>query len=155
MLLDDATTEPRRDPRNQGAAAPRPFQATVDEASAIDAAGALARCMGDPRIFALTLDAFLRDVPPRAGTLPALLAENRLADVGRVAHAIRGAAGLLNAHPLAQCAADMEAASTTRDLEQIERSIGRLQAEVARCIELVEALRNGSPGPNQPGTGGA
>lgn len=138
-------------PVNHGTSPPDPREAALfnqpgpleqkDEEQVLDMAGALARCMGEPRILAMTLDAFLRDVPSRARSLAKLVAEERLEEVERTAHAIRGAAGLLGAESLARSAFETEAASRTRDLARIERSIDSLRTEVARCVRFVVALR--------------
>lgn len=106
----------------------------------IDVSAAMARCMGEPRILAAMLRAFLRDVPRRVDNLAAYVVEGRLDAMAEEAHAIKGAAGVVTASRLTAIAAALEAAGRGGDLEGARARVNELLSETACCVSCIEVV---------------
>lgn len=118
----------------------RDLTPTPGAAPAIDFAAALERVMGDRDLLMRVLARFAgdyRDVAPR---LHAALAAHDIALAQRIAHTLKGAAGMIDAGALRQRALELELALRDGPNASPAALVAALDAELARVLKEVEAL---------------
>ena len=118
----------------------RDLTPTSGAAPAIDFAAALERVMGDRDLLVRVLARFAgdyRDVAPR---LHAALAAHDIALAQRIAHTLKGAAGMIDAGALRQRALELELALRDGPKASPAALVDALDAELARVLKEVEAL---------------
>ncbi|MCG8565393.1 MAG: transporter substrate-binding domain-containing protein, partial [Desulfobacterales bacterium] len=88
--------------------------APMDRGKALEAMG------GNPSLLARILDIFLQETPAQLEALDRNLASDRLDEVRRHAHTLKGAAARIFAHPCEHSAGRLEMAARNRNREKIE-----------------------------------
>ncbi|MEE9404529.1 MAG: ATP-binding protein [Algisphaera sp.] len=109
----------------------------------LDVQAALERCMGDTDFLAAMLDSFADQIPERIEELNTHAQDGNVAAVGCIAHAIKGAAGLVTAFTLRELAATCEALGTHQDtnLTELRDLVQGITQESQRCLEHVKRVR--------------
>ena len=110
-----------------------------DAAVAIDLAAALDRVMGDRAMFLRLLARFAGDYCDLIARLHAAIAADDIVLAQRIAHTLKGAAGMMEALPLRRLALDAELALKT-DGAASAALIDALDCELARVLVEVDAL---------------
>jgi len=110
-----------------------------DAAAAIDLATALDRVMGDRAMFLRLLARFAGDYRDLIPRLQAAIAAGDTVLAQRIAHTLKGAAGMMEALPLRRLALDAELALKT-DGAASAALIDALDCELARVLVEVDAL---------------
>ena len=105
--------------------APAGVPAAVDDAEfpGIDVQAALSRFLGQREVLARARDALLKQHASSAARLAELNAVGSLAEMGRIAHGLKGAAGNVGAVALAAAAKGLEEALEARDSKAITRGV--------------------------------
>ncbi len=123
-------------PATTGAAAAEP------ELPVFDQAGLMER-LGDAKIAAIAVAAYLEDFPKQLAALHDALAGGDAATIRGQAHALRGAAATVGGERVRQVATRMEEASKAGDiaaaaayLPQLDEEVGRLQVALARSRDV-------------------
>jgi len=97
--------------------------------------GMLERAMGDQKLAAEILNAFLEDMPLQMDKLRELLRNGEVKSCGIQAHSIKGAAANIGGERLSQVALEMEQAGDAGDLNAIAARMDSLES---RFVELRE-----------------
>jgi HPt (histidine-containing phosphotransfer) domain-containing protein len=106
----------------------------------LDLEDGLARAGGELEFYRELLDLLLEDVPPRIGELRSAIGAGDPERVARTAHAIKGAAANLSAHPLRDAAYKLEMKGREGRAAGLEPFVAELEAEFARLSEHVRGL---------------
>jgi PAS domain S-box-containing protein len=101
----------------------------------------LARCMGDMETVAAVLDEFESQAVADLAALKKHVAAGDFAAMARVAHALKGASGMLSANALAGIALKLEAMGRSGVPADVQSLLIQLNDEVRRCIDYLPALR--------------
>lgn len=109
----------------------------MEIACPVDVDEGLARAGGEEDFFRELLQLMLDDVPPRLDDLASAIAERDPAKAASVAHAIKGAAANLAAHPLRDVAYTIEMKGRAGSTEGLEILLDRLRREFDRLAEFV------------------
>jgi len=136
--------------QDQPAATPRPDATGLPDALQADAArrgidlqGALARVMGRVPAYQRMVAAFVADAPALSQALQSAWDSGQADQLGHELHALKGLAGMLGARPLAQLAAEGEAAPASVDARWLQQ----LQGQIARSADDLAALAAHWPAP--------
>ncbi len=101
----------------------------------------LERCMGNAAIATLLLDKFEQQLSADVRAIQERLAVRDAEQIGRTAHALKGAAGALAAATLRDLAAEIETLSRANQLDSIAQEFTSLRSEVERCVAYLPAAR--------------
>ncbi len=113
--------------------------AAAPDASAIDFAAGLARVMDDRALFLRVLGRFAGDYRDLAARLHAALDAGDAVLAHRIAHTLKGAAGMIEANRLRQLALEVELALKAGGAAPLAL-IAALDEELARVLAEVDAL---------------
>ncbi len=108
--------------------------------SPLDLDDGLARAGGELEFYRELLDLLLEDVPPRISELRGAIAAGDAGRVARTAHAIKGAAANLSAHPLREAAYQLEMKGREGRAAGLEPLVAELETEFVRLAEHVRSL---------------
>lgn len=107
--------------------------------AALDTAAGLERMMGDRAMYLRILTRFRSDYAGHATRLRTALATGDMALANRIAHTVKGAAAMIEAHGLRALALDVEEQLRTNALPEAQL-VDRLEVELARAIAQVNAM---------------
>lgn len=93
----------------------------------------------NPKQAKMLLDAFVADTEKKLGELDALVAAKQTDEVGKLAHSIKGAAAMIFAEQLADCAKEIEMTAKIGQSESHET----LSFELRNCFERLKAAAKG------------
>jgi HPt (histidine-containing phosphotransfer) domain-containing protein len=122
-----------------------------DGAPAVDHAGGIARLMGDSALFARVLARFRKEYRETAAGIRAALEGGDTPLALRLAHTLKGAAGMIEALPLRRSAQALEqmlragAGDPYGQLDQLEQALGRVLRELDAAADSLAA-----PVPRRP-----
>jgi signal transduction histidine kinase/DNA-binding response OmpR family regulator len=97
------------------------------------------REFGGREVFERVLTRFLAQVGGQLAGLRVALAQREREALRRRSHALKGGAATLEAHPLAEAAGRLEAASAGADLQMLQTFVEAIVLEVRRLTEYVQA----------------
>ncbi|MBK7404731.1 MAG: response regulator [Phycisphaerales bacterium] len=100
-----------------------------------DPDAALARCDGDTRMLASTIESFGTHAPGYLHNLRTALRAGDAASAAGAAHAIKGAAGMMTAERTRTAAASIEAAARNGDLRSASDELDELRVELERAMD--------------------
>jgi CheY-like chemotaxis protein len=135
---------------------PRPTQAPVEEATpflparpalaasaalAIDRAGLLARVDGDRGLLQEVINLFLQEGPRLLGTVRAHLEAERMTEVYRAAHALKGSAGNFGVPEVVAAAGQVEQAAQAGDLAAAQAAFDDLESGIEAMRAGLRALQ--------------
>lgn len=116
-------------------------------AAILDSAEATARVLGDGALYLRMLRRFQQDHPAGASPVRAALASADSALAHRLAHTLKGSAGMIGAHRLHGCAARLEqrlrtdgAASATSDVLLLEQAMADVLLAIAALVDGVASV---------------
>jgi PAS domain S-box-containing protein len=118
---------------------PSPSQMDQSAPFAIDAL--LDRCMGNAEMVSMILSEFEKQAADNLHDINRNLASGDCAAAARVAHALKGASGILAARTLSAIALELEQMGTKGSLQQAMPLLSQLNDEVLRCIAYLPAAR--------------
>ena len=130
--------------RTQGDDIGMPTEGSNEDASEslpIDPDTLVERCIGNLKFADSLLDEFEETGRSHVEELQQHSAQGTATETANVAHALKGAAGILCADKLCRLAADIEQASRNDQLSEIDAMISDLSAEMDRCIESLPSVR--------------
>jgi len=130
-------------------------QARTEQADspALDHAAGVSRVMGDADLFARVLGRFRTEYHQAAGGIRAALDGGDLATAIRLAHTLKGAAGMIEAVPLRHEAQRLE--YLLRHGEDADAVLAQLRAELERVLGELDGLLAVSPEPHAPASNAA
>lgn len=134
LLPDGPTAAPAAPPPQAPAASP----ATAEQ---LDISALLDRCSGNSSLALTVLDKFEKQAAGAVAELATFLRSDDAAQVARVAHSLKGTAGLVAAESLKQAFAEMEQIGRTGNLQMADECLARLRDEVGRCAIYIEDAR--------------
>ena len=111
------------------------------DGATIDAAALLSRCMDQASVALLVLDKFGRQLAADVERTRSSLRDGDAADLSRVSHSVKGAAGMVSARALCSIASDLEQAARACDLERAAALVRSLAAEADRCLAAIPEAR--------------
>jgi PAS domain S-box-containing protein len=130
---------------------PRPTAATQstkrgpsDTSEIVDLAQLTERCGGDRAFVDNLLQAFVANARDRVAELAASIDCGNDDEVRQLAHGLKGAAGNVSAMPLSVAVADLETAARAQQTNEFRHLQQRIERELMRCEEAVNALRAGA-----------
>jgi signal transduction histidine kinase/DNA-binding response OmpR family regulator len=106
----------------------------------IDVEAALERCMKNTTLLQATLASFIEETPQYLVLIRRELADTDAKALAHAAHAVRGAAGLVNATPLSEIAAEIESMALTGELHEMEELVARLETAFESCRDYAEEV---------------
>ncbi|WP_426113754.1 Hpt domain-containing protein [Massilia sp. PWRC2] len=116
-------------------------------AAILDSAEATARVLGDGALYLRMLRRFQHDHPAGASPVRAALASADSALAHRLAHTLKGSAGMIGAHRLHGCAARLEqrlrtdgAAAASSDLLLLEQAMGDVLLAIGALVDGVASV---------------
>jgi two-component system sensor histidine kinase/response regulator len=112
--------------------------------SPIDLDEALGRFLDDQDFFTELLDEFVAEMPKKVREIRAALESGNLWEVNRLAHKLKGTASNFSADRLTAWARTLEINSSNGNLDQVEKLIASIEAEVTRLQDYAETLKNGA-----------
>ena len=116
----------------------------------------LDRCIGSISTALTIIDEFEKEVASDLPELALTLAGGDGARAAKVAHALKGAAGVLSATAVHRSAAELERLCRAGNLANVDTLLSKLRNEVQECIEFIPAARKtmsvGSQSPQSQGT---
>ncbi len=130
-----------------------PSTALPDGATrSVDVADGIDRVMGDRKLYARMLARFRNDYGQGMGPIRSAISYGDLALAQRLAHTLKGASGMIGAHPLHMRAAAVEQAIRTRSgqLEQALTSLGDALADVLQVLGRLDHEGLGLATPSAP-----
>jgi len=128
--------------------APLPEQANTGDPSPVQSdsppfsvESLLEICMGNLATAQATLEEFERQATADLEKVQSCLAANDYRRTADVAHALKGAAGIIDAVEVRRIATDLEAMGRACDLGHANQSLDDLRAEVRRCLDYLPAAK--------------
>lgn len=118
--------------------------------SVLDTADGLERIMGDHGLYARMLARFRKDYRDGAGALGQALAAGQPERARRIAHTLKGAAGMLGAHALHALAGQLE-----RTMDAPDEALAALAAALAALLERIDEQLGEAPPAAPPRMGPA
>jgi PAS domain S-box-containing protein len=125
-------------------AAPSPTRTNSGASGVVDVAQLTERCGGDRAFVDNLLEAFVANARERIAELAASINRGSDHEVRQLAHGLKGAAGNVSAMPLSVAVADLETAAREQQSSEFQRLQQRIERELTRCEEVVNALRAGA-----------
>jgi CheY-like chemotaxis protein len=101
----------------------------------------LARCMQSASVVSEVLNEFEAQAGTDLARLEQSVSSGDSEKTARIAHALKGAAGVLSAQALTQIAAELEQMARAGNLQHVEQPMGRLRLELQRCVEHIPKVR--------------
>lgn len=102
----------------------------------------LEQCGGKAEIVGMVLDEFLNQVPTDMGEMEAGITAGNFLTASKMAHRLKGTAGVLGATKLyALCAAMEQACKADSPQQEAARLYAELKTESAACVEAVPAAK--------------
>jgi len=119
------------------------MQATTvqDMAHPFDLNVLLELCMSNVAIVGQVFAEFEAQAATDVERLQQSLANADGAACARIAHSLKGAAGILSAHALSQIASQLEQMGRTCELDQAAECLERLRREIRRCVEYIPEMK--------------
>ncbi len=133
---DDAGDEPMLNEPSTASPPTDSFGPAVD----VEAFREVLRTAGIEEVLEPTLQVFRADLPKRAEAIHAAWADSDVLAVAEVAHAIKSAAGNVQAHRLNRLVADLEAAGRADDRSRMEELWPDVAAELIRVDAFLQNL---------------
>ncbi len=112
--------------------------------SVFDEAALLERLMGDRTLARTIVGGFLKDTPRQLAALAAHLTAGDVSGAERLAHAIKGAAAIVNGKELQSIAFEMERAGTAENLLAMSVWLPELQQQFHATREAMEKMKGGA-----------
>jgi CheY-like chemotaxis protein len=131
-------------PSRPAATTSPPAPPTSEADGAVDVAQLTERCGGDRAFVDNLLEAFVANARERVAELAASIDRGSDHDVRQLAHGLKGAAGNVSAMPLSVAVADLEIAARQQQSSEFRRLQQRIERELTRCEEAVNALLAGA-----------
>jgi signal transduction histidine kinase/PleD family two-component response regulator/HPt (histidine-containing phosphotransfer) domain-containing protein len=116
------------------AAAAAAAVAPAADAAPIDARMLVERCVGKPEIASKVLDTFEKQIVTDLEKLKRSFADHDVETFTRVAHTVKGSAGMLSADRIRAVAAQLEQLGKDRTIDAAGEAIERLGEEVRQCL---------------------
>jgi len=116
-----------------------------EAAPPLDVAALLTRCMDDPDLAVRVLEQFRKQVCD-LGAINQALGEGRWQDLARMAHSVKGAAGVLSAESVRIVAGLLEDAARAADAPRASDLLRRLQEEAQECLAYLPTALAGIAG---------
>jgi CheY-like chemotaxis protein len=113
----------------------------IEKRAPFDLNSLLARCMQSASVVSEVLDEFESQASTDLARLEQSLSSGDSEKIARIAHALKGAAGVLSALDLTQIAAELEKMARAGNLQHVEQPMGRLRLELQRCVEHIPKVR--------------
>lgn len=123
---------------NSGSAAAMPDQTDCKPPINLDAA--LKRCLGDAGFLGQIFDQFKAEVPTCLLDLKSSVEVSDFSSAVRIAHSIKGAAGMVVAEPLRACAADIERLARDEPSENLLELIDQLDGKLQETLDYLDRL---------------
>jgi HPt (histidine-containing phosphotransfer) domain-containing protein len=98
--------------------------------------------MGNLATAQATLDEFERQATTDVERVQSSVAGSDFRRTADVAHALKGAAGIIEAREVRRIAADLEAMGRACDLGHARESLDALRLEIGRCLAYLPAAKN-------------
>ncbi len=117
---------------------PRITETGIPDISGIDTGDGLRRTGGKPAFYVDLLRKFARDTRGTVERMASAWREGRRAEAQRIVHTLRGQAGSLGAHMLAEAATQVDAALAGSADESVEDLLARLHEVLAQQITDIE-----------------
>jgi two-component system sensor histidine kinase/response regulator len=111
-------------------------------AAVLDVAALLDRCSGNSDLALKILDKFEGQVAGLIAQLHGCAQKDDAAQLARVAHTMKGTAGVIGAEPLRLALAELEQLGRKNALVEVPASLQRLQDEISRCSMGVVGARS-------------
>lgn len=128
--------------QNAGNAASRtPHAALSPNCAPIDAESLLKRCFGKIEFAELMLDELEATIIERLHEVQQYTSHRDGIVTSRLAHSLKGAAGVMCAEAVRQVAGELEHAGRSSDVHKIENFISQLAEEINRCMAYLPQLR--------------
>ncbi|MCW5769479.1 MAG: Hpt domain-containing protein [Phycisphaeraceae bacterium] len=97
--------------------------------------------MGSAAVAALLLAKFEHQAKSDLSSIAQELAAHNVAQIARLAHALKGAAGAVAVAGVRDAAAAIESHARQSDLEGVSHEIAALQQEIDRCLQHIPAAK--------------
>ena len=104
----------------------------------IDYEALLHRCGGKVELVKQVLSVFAANMTECSGSITASLQRQDSVSAAKLAHSLKGAAGMAGASALHQAAADLESRCRANQLDSIEQCLDKCREEIDRCLKFVE-----------------
>jgi HPt (histidine-containing phosphotransfer) domain-containing protein len=101
----------------------------------------LKRCMNNAKTVEIVFRKFHEQVQGDIGKVEQSLGAGDHAETARVAHALKGAAAIMAADPLAAAAAEMEQLARGELVDQMNTQLAALRHEIDRCLAYLPTAR--------------
>jgi HPt (histidine-containing phosphotransfer) domain-containing protein len=102
----------------------------------------LERCMNNARTVDVVINKFEKQANDAIAQIKQHITTSDLTAIARVAHSLKGAAGILAANQLATLAGQMEQLGRNGEVAQLGSQFASLQAEITRCIDQLPQVRS-------------
>jgi HPt (histidine-containing phosphotransfer) domain-containing protein len=116
----------------------------------LDTAEATSRVLGNGALYLRMLRRFQQDHPPDASPIRAALDSADLALAHRLAHTLKGTAGMIGAHRLHQCASVLEQSLRIHGAHAAHEELQALEDALHEVLVVVERLLAGEPANGRP-----
>lgn len=119
-------------------------------AAILDTAEATARVLGNGALYLRMLRRFQHDHPTGARTIRAALDSADLSLAHRLAHTLKGTAGMIGAHRLHQCACALEQCLRLHGAHAAGDDVQLVEAALEEVLVVVERVLAGEPASGRP-----
>jgi HPt (histidine-containing phosphotransfer) domain-containing protein len=116
----------------------------------LDTAEATSRVLGNGALYLRMLRRFEQDHPPGISPIRAALDSADLALAHRLAHTLKGTAGMIGAHRLHQCASMLEQSLRIHGAHAAHDELQALEDALHEVLVVVERLLAGEPAGGRP-----
>jgi HPt (histidine-containing phosphotransfer) domain-containing protein len=99
------------------------------------------QCMGDVSSVMLILDEFQKQIVEDMPDLESNVASRNGARTAALAHALKGASGVLSAGAVQRSAAELERLARAGNLDNADALLSKLRDEVSQCIQFIPEAR--------------
>jgi two-component system, sensor histidine kinase and response regulator len=110
--------------------------------SPFDLDQAIRRCLGKLEVVTIVLREFEKQAAADLRRIGECVSAGEFDEIGRIAHALKGAAGMISANHLTDLAIAIESAATSQNLMSLEALLLPLKIEVARCLDYLPKARS-------------
>ena len=115
-----------------------------DDTAPVNYATLLQRCGGKPDLAGRVLEALSAKISDAAQELQQCLQKHDAHELARLAHAIKGAAGMAAADDLQQAAARLEQLARAGTMDRLEQDMAALRRELQRCDQYIRSAVRGN-----------